>query len=267
MKLYRMSTPTTGPHWAVEDSAGAIRSLRHDPFADPASAPRPSAEWPTGEPVEPGAELLAPVRPSKIVGIGRNYRDHAAELNNPMPKEPVMFLKAPSSLLGDGEAIVLPPESALVQFEGEIALVVGRRLSRAGHEEARAAILGIAPACDVTARDIQKGDVTFARGKGFDTFCPLGPSVTLVDGDFDLNTLAVVTRLNGEVRQHGHVRDMAWGPVDLLVYVSRFMTLEPGDVLLTGTPAGVGALSPGDRIEVEIPGIATLANPVVGFKE
>jgi 2-keto-4-pentenoate hydratase/2-oxohepta-3-ene-1,7-dioic acid hydratase in catechol pathway len=264
MKLYRRKSPASPPAWALERAPGAIHWLLTDPFAEASSSP---TDWPTGEPVPPDAPPLAPVRPSKIVGIGRNYRDHAAELNNPMPKEPVVFLKAPSSLLGDGAAIVLPPESALVQFEGEIALVVGRRLTRASAAEARAAILGIAPACDVTARDIQKGDVTFARGKGFDTFCPLGPSLTLVDGAFDLDSLAVITRLNGEIRQHGHVRDMAWGPVDLLVYVSRFMTLEPGDVLLTGTPAGVGALSPGDRIEVEIPGIATLTNPVVGFKE
>ena len=265
MKLLRLTSstvPKIPPLWALEQESGEILRLLNDPFDDRLTEP---TTWQTGEPVPADARTLAPVRPSKIVGIGRNYRDHAAELDNPMPKEPVMFLKAPSALLGDGEAIVLPPESGLVQFEGEIALVVGRRLTRASQEEARAAILGIAPACDVTARDIQKGDVTFARGKGFDTFCPLGPAMTLLDAAFDLDTLQVITRLNGEVRQHGHVRDMAWGPVDLLVYVSRMMTLEPGDVLLTGTPAGVGTLAPGDRVEVEIPDLGRLTNPVMEF--
>jgi 2-keto-4-pentenoate hydratase/2-oxohepta-3-ene-1,7-dioic acid hydratase in catechol pathway len=206
--------------------------------------------------------------PSKIVGIGRNYVDHAAELDNPMPAEPVLFLKAPSSLIGPGEAIVLPPESDNVHFEGEIALILGRRLSRGATDaEAWEAIAGVAPACDVTARDLQRRDATFARGKSFDTFCPLGPPHSLEEAGLELEDLAVITRINGEVRQSGHVRDMAWGPVDLLLYVSTMMTLEPGDILLTGTPAGVGPLQPGDTVEVEIPGLPILTNPVVAYSE
>jgi 2-keto-4-pentenoate hydratase/2-oxohepta-3-ene-1,7-dioic acid hydratase in catechol pathway len=259
MRLYRYHAEDGKARWALERQPGDIRQLLTDPFRNPSTPPQ---AWQVGLSLPADFRPLAPVVPSKIVGIGRNYLDHAAELDNPMPQEPVMFLKAPSSLLPDGEAIVLPPESERVQLEGEIALVVGERLTRATAEEARAGLLGVTAACDVTARDIQRRDVTFARGKGFDTFCPLGPGIAL---DVEVDSLEIVTRLNGEERQRGHVRDMAWGPVELLVYVSRMMTLEPGDVLLTGTPAGVGELSPGDRLEVEIPGVATLRHPVVAY--
>src|SRR5262249_9737068 len=155
--------------------------------------------------------------------------------------------------------IVLPPESQRVEHEGEIAVVVRERLTRADPETARAAVLGITCACDVTARDLQRKDATFARAKSFDTFCPLGPAICV---GADLEDLAVVTRVNGQERQRGHVKDMAWGIVDLLVYTSRMMTLEPGDVILTGTPAGVGPLLDGDTVEVEIPGLGILTNPV-----
>lgn len=197
--------------------------------------------------------------PGKIIGIGRNYKEHVKELNNPMPAEPVIFLKAPSSVIGPGDAVVLPPESQRVEHEGEIAVVVGRRIKCATPEEARAAVLGVTCANDVTARDLQRKDPCFSRAKSFDTFCPLGPAI--LTGP-DLEDLEVVTRVNGQERQRGHVREMTWGIVDLLVYVSRMMTLEPGDVVLTGTPAGVGPLVDGDEVEVEVSGVGVLRNPV-----
>lgn len=200
-----------------------------------------------------------PMRPSKIVCVGRNYVEHAKELGNAVPEEPLLFLKAPSAIIGPGEAIVLPPESQQVEHEGEIAVVLGHRLQRASAEEARSAVLGVLCANDVTARDLQRKDKVFARAKSFDSFCPLGPVVQV---DWDLEDLTVITRVNGVERQRGHTREMAFGIVEILVYASRMMTLEPGDVILTGTPAGVGPLTPGDRVEVEIPGVGVLANPV-----
>jgi 2-keto-4-pentenoate hydratase/2-oxohepta-3-ene-1,7-dioic acid hydratase in catechol pathway len=252
MLLYRV-----GPEgfWAVSDPGsgdGRLRVLHSDPFE---VLP---AGWELGRPIE-AAPLLAPVRPGKIVGVGRNYVEHAKELGNPMPEEPLLFLKAPSSVIGPGAAVVLPPESSRVEHEGEIAVVLRSRLKRAGREEARAAVLGVTCANDVTARDLQKKDATFARAKSFDTFCPVGPGILV---GADLEDLSVLARVNGAVRQSGHAREMAFGLVDLLVYASRMMTLEPGDVILTGTPAGVGPLLPGDTVEVEIPGVGVLRNPV-----
>jgi len=252
MFLYRVATT----QFAVSDSpGGSLRSLLSDPFKTP-----PEAWELGGAPVS--SAPLAPVVPGKIVGIGRNYKEHVKELSSPMPAEPVIFLKAPSSLIGPGEAVVLPPESGRVEHEGEIAVVVGRRLKRATAAEARRAVFGITAVCDVTARDLQRRDPTFARAKSFDTFCPLGPAVWV---GADPEDLEVITRVNGVERQRGHTREMTWGIVDLLVYTSRMMTLEPGDLILTGTPAGVGPLAAGDRLEVEIPGLGTLANPVVAL--
>ena len=251
MLLYR-----TGPEgfYYARDVDGVLRVLYSDPFEV-----RPGG-WEYGREVaEEGLGLLPPVRPGKIVGIGRNYHDHAAELGNEMPAEPLLFLKAPSSVIGPWAPIVLPPESEQIEFEGEIAVVVRHRLTRATAEEARGAILGVTCACDITARDLQRQDATFARGKSFDTFCPLGPALQV---EPDLEELEVVTRVDGEERQRGHVRDMAWKPVELLVYISRMMTLEPGDLVLTGTPAGVGRLEPGQRIEVEVSSVGILENCV-----
>lgn len=239
---------------AAGESPAAARILLSDPFSVPPE------RWELGRPVDLSAVPLAPpAHPGKIVGIGRNYREHAAELGNPMPPEPLLFLKAPTSLIGHGAAVILPPESERVEYEGEIAVVVGRRLQRASEEEARAGLFGVTCACDVTARDLQRKDATFARGKSFDTFCPLGPAIRLGPPD---GPLTVVTRVNGEERQRGSTDEMEWGLVELLVYVSRMMTLLPGDLLLTGTPAGVGPLADGDRIEVEVSGVGVLANPV-----
>jgi 2-keto-4-pentenoate hydratase/2-oxohepta-3-ene-1,7-dioic acid hydratase in catechol pathway len=260
MFLYRLGPE--GFYAAAEELGGALRVLFSDPFET-----RPGG-WQLGREVDSGSAAqplipLAPIAPGKIVGIGRNYREHARELDNPMPAEPLIFLKAPSSVIGPRAPIVLPPESVRVEYEGEIAVVLRDRLRRASLEEARTAVLGVTCACDVTARDLQKKDATFARAKSFDTFCPLGPAVWV---GADLDDLAVVTRVNGEERQRGHVSQMAWGIAELLSYASRMMTLEPGDVVLTGTPAGVGPLAGGDLIEVEIPGLGVLANPVEAFR-
>ena len=252
MFLYRIAADT----WAVSETPeGPLRVLRSDPLQTPPEA------WELGDPAMRPTTLLAPFfRGAKIVGIGRNYKEHVRELSSPMPSEPVLFLKAPSSVISPGETVVLPPESERVEHEGEIAVVVRQRLGRGtSPEAARRAVLGVTPVCDVTARDIQRRDPTFARGKSFDTFCPLGPAIRI---GADLEDLEVITRVDGQERQRGHVRDMTWGIVDLLIYASRMMTLEPGDVLLTGSPAGVGPLVPGSRLEVEIPGIGVLENRV-----
>ena len=240
--------------YAAGESLPEARVLYSDPLSTPPS------QWELGRTVDLSLEALrAPVVPGKIVGIGRNYREHAAELGNPMPPEPVLFLKATSSVIGPGTPIVLPPESQRVEHEGEVAVVVRERLTRASREQARHALLGVTCACDVTARDLQKKDVTFARAKSFDTFCPLGPALAV---GFRDEPWEVITRVSGVERQRGSTADMEWGPLELLVYVSRMMTLEPGDVVLTGTPSGVGPLVDGDRVEVEIPGVGILANPV-----
>ena len=204
------------------------------------------------------------VRPGKIVCVGRNYRDHAKELGNEVPSSPLLFLKPPSAIIAAGEPIVLPPASKQVEWEGEIGIVVGRRLRKASATDARAAIASIVALNDVTARDLQKAEPQWTRAKGFDTFCPIG---TRAPAPTDLATLTVVTRVNGEERQRGHVRDMVFNVPDLLAYISQTMTLEPGDLVATGTPAGVGKLSPGDTVAVEIVGpggvVSRVQNPVV----
>jgi 2-keto-4-pentenoate hydratase/2-oxohepta-3-ene-1,7-dioic acid hydratase in catechol pathway len=198
-------------------------------------------------------------RPGKIVCVGRNYRDHAKELGNEVPAAPLLFLKPPSSVVGPGEPIVLPAESAQVEYEGEIGVVIGRRLRRADRDEARAATRGVVALNDVTARDLQRTDGQWTRAKGFDTFCPLGPEWS---GVSDLDTLTVVTRVNGVERQRASSADMVFDVPHLLAYISRIMTLEPGDVVATGTPAGVGTLAAGDMVEVEVVGLSRIANPV-----
>ena len=200
-------------------------------------------------------------RPSKIVCVGRNYLEHARELGNEVPERPLIFFKPPSSIVADGQAIVLPPESERVEHEGEIAVVIGRTARKVKAADAWDHVAGIAPLNDVTARDLQKTDGQWTRAKGFDTFCPIGPVVPL-DRIAGRGALEVVCRVNGEVRQHGRVGDMAFDIPTLIEYISGVMTLEPGDVIATGTPAGVGPLQPGDVVQVEIPGVGTLTNPV-----
>jgi len=207
------------------------------------------------------ARLLAPVVPRKIVCIGRNYRDHAAELGNEVPKEPLLFLKPPSAVIGPGEAIRIPEQSQRVDFEGELGVVIGKIASRLGaNEDVRPYIRGYTIVNDVTARDLQKSDGQWSRAKGFDTFCPMGPLVT-----DEINPevgIAVETRLNGERKQQGNTRDLIFPIATLLRHITAAMTLLPGDVIATGTPAGVGPMRAGDRVEVAIAGIGSLANPV-----
>jgi 2-keto-4-pentenoate hydratase/2-oxohepta-3-ene-1,7-dioic acid hydratase in catechol pathway len=204
-------------------------------------------------------KLLPPVRPGKIVAVGRNYADHAKELGNEPPAEPILFLKPPSAVLAPGGTIVRPPISNRVDFEGELAIVIGKTARNVRKDRWRDHVLGFTCANDVTARDIQKKDVQFTRGKSFDTFLPLGPCI---ETDLDAGNTSIVTRLNGEVRQNGTTRDMVFGCGALIEFITAVMTLEPGDVILTGTPAGVGALAAGDVVEIEIGGIGTLRNAV-----
>lgn len=199
------------------------------------------------------------VQPSKIVCVGRNYAEHARELGNAVPERPLLFFKPPSALIASGEAIVLPAASARVEHEAEIGVVVGRRLRHASLSAAEAAIGGYTCVNDVTARDLQKTDGQWARAKGFDTFCPAGPAV--ITG-LDWRTLEVIGRVNGVERQRGTTEQMMFSIPALLSYISGIMTLEPGDLVATGTPAGVGPLAPGDVVEVEIPGVGVLSNPV-----
>lgn len=203
-------------------------------------------------------------RPGKIVCVGRNYVDHAKEMGNDVPKEPLIFLKPTSSLIGNGESVVLPPESTHVEYEGEIGVIIGRRLRRVTPEGARDAIQSIVAVNDVTARDLQRAEPQWTRGKGFDTFCPLGEPAA---PPADFAGLTVVTRVNGVERQRGKGSDMVFPIPVVLSYVSQFMTLEPGDLVCTGTPSGVGKLSDGDEVEVEIVGVSRVKNTVVAEKK
>ena len=208
----------------------------------------------------PLRNTICPVTPSKIVCVGRNYAAHAKELGNEVPKEPLLFLKPPSALIGSEASIELPPESARVEYEGELCIVIGKPLRRASVEEALAGIFGATVANDVTARDLQKKDVQFTRGKGFDTFCPVGPWIETDAIDFA--NLTLTTRVNGETKQHGFTSDMVFNVGVLLAYISQSMTLVPGDIVLTGTPEGVGPLVSGDVVEVEVSGVGLLRNTV-----
>jgi len=199
-------------------------------------------------------------RPSKIVCVGRNYVAHAQELGNPLPERPMLFFKPPSALVAPGEPIVLPPASTRVEYEGEIGVVIGNTLRHASEAEAEAAIRGFICINDVTARDLQKPDGQWGRAKGFDSFCPAGPAVA--EG-LDWRSLSVITRVNGAERQRAPSTDMHFSIPALLAYISGVMTLEPGDYVATGTPAGVGPLAAGDVVEVEIPGVGVLSNPVI----
>ena len=206
-------------------------------------------------------KLLAPVMPSKIVCVGRNYREHAAELGNKMPDEPLLFLKAPSSLLATDEQIELPAASQQVEHEGELGVVIGRIARKlSSSDDPLSYVFGYTCVNDVTARDLQRKDVQFTRGKSFDTFCPVGP---WIETDIDPNNVTVETRLNGEVKQKGNTADMAFPVAFLISYISEIMTLYPGDLIATGTPAGVSRMKHGDTVEVEVNGIGILRNQIV----
>jgi 2-keto-4-pentenoate hydratase/2-oxohepta-3-ene-1,7-dioic acid hydratase in catechol pathway len=203
--------------------------------------------------------FLEETRPSKIVAVGRNYAEHAKELGNEAPSEPIIFLKPPSALLSHEGKIVRPPQSQRVDFEGELAMVIGKRARNVKADRWRDFVRGFTCANDVTARDLQKKDVQFTRGKGFDTFCPLGPHI---ETELDPADLSLVTRVNAEVKQNGRTSQMIFPCAFIIEFITSVMTLEPGDVILTGTPAGVGPLQSGDTVEVEIQGIGTLRNHV-----
>jgi len=208
------------------------------------------------------AKVLSPVIPSKIVCVGRNYRDHAAELGNDVPKEPLIFLKPPSSVIASGEGIRYPKLSSRVDFEGELGIVIGKRASRIGpDEDVRQYIRGYTLVNDVTARDLQKSDGQWTRGKGFDTFCPVGPFVSS-DIDPISGDLLLETYVNGVKKQSGNTRDLIFPIPELLRYITACMTLEPGDLIPTGTPAGVGPLQIGDSVEIKIEGLGVLVNTV-----
>jgi len=204
--------------------------------------------------------LLAPTVPSKIVAVGLNYRDHAVEMNMPLPEEPRIFLKPVSAIVGPDDPIVLPPQSARVEHEAELAVVMKRRCHNVAAERARDYVLGYTCLNDVTARDIQARDRGPTRAKAFDTFCPLGPCIAT---DIDPNAATVEALVNGIVRQSGSTKDFVFPVEDLIARVSEVMTLLPGDVIVTGTPAGVGPLHAADRVEIRIDGVGVLKNPVV----
>jgi len=203
--------------------------------------------------------LLAPVIPTKVIGIGKNYADHAAEMGGPPPGQPLMFLKPTTSLIGSDDPIVLPPESTEVEFEAELAVVIGRMCRRVPAAQAASVILGYTCANDVTARDLQRADGQWTRAKGFDTFCPLGP---WIDTEFDPTDAVVECEVNGETAQRASTATMVHAVPALIEAVSAVMTLLPGDVILTGTPAGVGPMSAGDEVIVTVNGLGTLVNPV-----
>lgn len=261
MKICRFQLPNSEhiSHGLVDESGLNVRTLRD---LNTFSNSREMTQAGVGEQTFPLTEvrLVAPVSPSKIVCVGRNYQDHAAELGNAMPDEPLLFLKPPSSIIAHHEFIELPPASSRVEHEGELGVVIGRKARRLGaNDDPFDYVLGYTCVNDVTARDLQRRDVQFTRGKSFDTFCPLGPFVV---SDLDPTDLRVATRVNGAVRQDGRTSAMAFPVAMLIRYISHVMTLEPGDVIATGTPAGVGPLNEGDVVEVEIAGVGVLRNPV-----
>jgi 2-keto-4-pentenoate hydratase/2-oxohepta-3-ene-1,7-dioic acid hydratase in catechol pathway len=236
-----------------EDRAAlTVTAIDGHPFAP---HDRTQAVFPLAE-----VRLLPPVLPSKVIGVGKNYADHAAEMGATAPETPVVFLKPSTAIVGDGEAVLLPTQSAQVEHEGELAVVIGRLAREVPESRVADVVLGYSCANDVTARDLQRSDGQWARAKGFDSFCPLGPWIAT---DVDPSDLAVETRVNGELRQSGRTSQMVHPVSELVQFVSSVMTLLPGDVILTGTPAGVGPLVDDDTVTVTIEHVGTLTNHVV----
>lgn len=242
-----------GPRYGIIDGDVVRPLIDADAFG---SGPRTSADKiPVADVI-----LLAPVVPSKIVCVGRNYVDHAIELGNKMPEEPLLFLKAPSAIIASGEDIILPMQSSQVEHEGELGVVIGRVACRIPEDEDPLAyVLGYTCVNDVTARDLQRKDVQFTRAKSFDTFCPVGPVIVT---DLNPAEATVTTRLNGQITQHARTSTMAFSVPFLVRYISHTMTLNPGDLIVTGTPSGVSRLAEGDEVEVEVEGIGVLRNRV-----
>jgi 2-keto-4-pentenoate hydratase/2-oxohepta-3-ene-1,7-dioic acid hydratase in catechol pathway len=253
MRLVRFRFADRIAHGAVEDDSDIVRVLLGTFFEDP---------LPTGEEVPlDDVRLLAPVLPSKVVAVGKNYAAHAAEFGGEVPEEPLVFLKPSTAVAGPGDPIPLPPISRRVDYEGELVVVIGRLARHVPVDEAGKFILGYTCGNDVTLRDLQKKDGQWARAKGFDGSCPLGPWIETV---LDPTDVRIETRVNGDTRQFASTSDMVFGVGTLIEFVTGFMTLLPGDVLMTGTPEGVGKLEPGDRVEVEIEGIGVLSNTAEG---
>ncbi|HET7173726.1 MAG TPA: fumarylacetoacetate hydrolase family protein [Nocardioidaceae bacterium] len=252
----RIARYTTGgdPAYGVVGAGGVVTALKGDPLY--------AGIDPTGEQVNLAeVRLLAPVIPrSKVVCVGRNYAEHAAELGNDVPPEPLVFLKPNTSVIGPGDPIVYPAQSQRVDHEGELGVVIGRICRHVPRDQVADVVFGYLVGNDVTARDLQAKDDQWARAKGFDSFCPLGP---WIETEVDPSDLEVRTEVNGEVRQQGRTSLMIFDVPAIIAYVTSFMTLLPGDVVLTGTPAGVGPMQPGDRVAVTVEDIGTLANPVV----
>lgn len=255
MKLCRISHPSfPEPRFAVLVDANVF-PLPVDYNFETINNPNEQDALALGE-----VKLLAPVAPSKVVCVGRNYREHAAELGNKMPDEPLLFLKAPSAVIASGDQIELPSASQQVEHEGELGVVIGRAARKlSSSDDPLSYVFGYTCVNDVTARDLQRKDVQFTRGKSFDTFCPVGP---WIETDIDPTNVAVETRLNGEVKQKGNTADMAFPVAFLIRYISEIMTLYPGDLIATGTPAGVSRMKHGDTVEVEVNGIGILRNRV-----
>jgi 2-keto-4-pentenoate hydratase/2-oxohepta-3-ene-1,7-dioic acid hydratase in catechol pathway len=234
--------------WLLDDAVGLVEG---NPFGE---YRRMEANLPLES-----VQLLAPLLPGKIICVGRNYAAHAKEHDAEVPEIPLLFLKPPSSVIGPGETILLPPQSQQVEHEAELAVVIGRRGRWISAEQARSYIFGYTIANDVTARDLQRRDGQWTRSKGFDTFCPTGP---WIETDFDPADAMITCHVNGEMRQMASTHDMVFGVEQLIAFASTIMTLEPGDLLLTGTPAGVAALLPRDTVQIAIDGLGALINPV-----
>ena len=245
---YQYKTEPSCYGWLLDEKVGPISG---DIFGE---YRRQEAELPLAS-----IRLLAPVQPSKIICIGRNYVEHAKEHDVEVPKVPLLFMKPPSSITNPGEAIVLPPQSQQVEHEGELVVVIGKRGRNITVEAAQEHIFGYTVGNDVTARDLQRSDGQWTRAKGFDTFCPVGP---WVDTEFDPSDAVITCRVSGQPRQMASTRDMVFNVNMLIAFISSVMTLEPGDLIFTGTPAGVGALLDGDEVVVEIEGLGKLSNPV-----
>lgn len=262
MLIYRIVDPETGrpAHAIVRD--GRFRRVE-TPFEALIDVVHNDQELALGPELgdESEVRVLAPVAPSKVLCIGLNYQMHAEEMNKIIPDEPLMFMKPPTAVIGPGDAIELPPQSELVHHEGELAIVIGRGAKKLQPQESSGVILGYTCANDVTARDIQRREKRYTRGKGFDTFCPLGPAVATADS-FVPADHTVVLEVDGEERQRSRLNDFIFGIEYVVAFVSQVMTLHPGDVILTGTPHGVGPLEPGNVVSVEIDGIGRLENPV-----
>jgi 2-keto-4-pentenoate hydratase/2-oxohepta-3-ene-1,7-dioic acid hydratase in catechol pathway len=258
MILLRYAGPS-GPAFGVIQEH-VVYALEEDPLAVPFDLTTLTEGHVVGGIDE--LNLLAPCAPTKIVAVGRNYAEHAAEFGNVVPSEPLLFFKPPSAVIGPAESILLPPQSERVEHEAELCLVIARRCKAVSPDEAWDFVLGVTCGNDVTARDIQRLDKQWTRGKGFDTSAPLGPWIVTGLSAAVVSDLSISCQVNGTYRQMGSTRDMVYSPSELVSYISQMITLEPGDVVMTGTPAGVGPLEPGDLVEVTIEGVGTLSNPV-----